>query len=158
MNDGRERCVKSPSLSRDQIDWIARQEGADPQSVEEALRRMRSHPDVRDGRVRSPGAFFRGVLRGVLLDRYPGTMRSDPDPDLTPEPPGEPVPSPTSTDASHNRTYGQMALRAWTLFDTCDHDESAVRRCLRREFPSAPADLIVWALNNGRALHKALPR
>ena len=48
---------------------ILREETADFADAEETLRRILRHRAYRAGAIRSPGAFFRGVLRRVQDDR-----------------------------------------------------------------------------------------
>lgn len=158
---GLERAVSGPlprMLTLAQIASIARQEGANPDVVEEALRRMRENPHVRRGEVRSPGAFFRGIIRGVQADR--AMLVSQAAPPTSSQGGSSAVVAPrgrtceeTATPA--DRTASRMALRARSLFAAGDHDE-AVRDQLCHEFPQAPPDLVAWAVVNGFSLFRAL--
>ncbi|MHB1766178.1 MAG: hypothetical protein ACYCS1_11815 [Gammaproteobacteria bacterium] len=144
-----------PSLSWAQIDLIARQEGADADIVTEAVRRMNRNPRLQQGKVRSPAAFFRGIVRGALADQAASPLRPlPPQHQLTPFLPTSSSDLPQSPTAL-DRTPGHMALRAHSLF-SAGTDEHIVRRLLHTEFPSAPADLVAWAITNGLALHRAL--
>lgn len=48
---------------------IASEEGASSEGIEEALNRLENHPAWKAGEIRSPLAFFRGIIRGVQRDR-----------------------------------------------------------------------------------------
>lgn len=147
--DRRPQRVPLP-LTRGQIAAIARQENADDAVIREALRRMEESPRWRLGEVRSPGAFFRGIVRAVIDDggaeghahRGPPVMPSI-----------KPIEAPTEPD----RTAGRMALRARRLF-AAGAGQGAARDQLRREFPNASPDLVAWALTNGLSLYQALTR
>lgn len=143
-------------LTRKQIAAIARQESADAAVIHEALRRMGENPRLRMGEVRSPGAFFRGIVRAVIDDpsvtppvRRPGPDRSA----ALPSPPTKPVGVPAEPD----RTPGRMALRARRMFAD-GAGEGDVGNLLHQEFPLAPPGLVAWAITNGLALHHALTR
>lgn len=140
-----------------QIAMIARQEGADGDVVREALRRMGHNPRVRDGEVQSPAAFFRGILRGVLADREPPAPGISGEGSLRLAAPQTPPPSPPPDADLGRREAGLMSLRARRLFAD-GADQATVLRNLTAEFPSAPQDLLTWALITGAALHNALTR
>lgn len=146
----------SRMLSQDKIDWIARQEGADEGTVAEALRRMQQNAQFRQGEVRSPAAFFRGIVRGVLADKESGSPPSVPAPALRFSRPALPSPKPDSAIKPADRMASRMALRARSLFSQ-GHDEKAVRGLLLCEFPSASQSLVAWAVIQGLSLHQALP-
>lgn len=145
-------------LSQDKIDGIARQEGADEGTVAEALRRMQQNAQFRQGEVRSPAAFFRGIVRGVLADERgggSGSTSSVPAPARRLSRPVPPSPKPDSAIQPADRMASRMALRARSLFSQ-GHDEKAVRGLLFCEFPSASPSLVAWAVIQGLSLHQAL--
>ena len=146
------------ALTRTQIDTIARQEGADDATVREALRRMSANPSLRHGEVRSPGAFFRGIVRAVIEDRAAEShvRRLDPCRRAPPPTPSASI-GPAEAPVEPDRTAGRMALRARQLL-SAGAAEGAVRDQLHLEFPLASSDLVAWALTNGRALYRALAR
>jgi hypothetical protein len=132
-----------------QIALIAKQEGADRAAIGEALRRMAANPRVRRGEVRSPAAFFRGIVRGVLADQ------NRPSQAQAPKPPPQTTTVPLAPPPARDRTPGRMVLRAADLLrDGATLD--TVRRALRDEFPNAPADLVEWAVTIGPTLRQAL--
>ena len=110
---------------------IVRQEAATPQDAEEALRRVLRHRAYLSRSIRSPGAFFRGVLRGVLDDRQ-ACNRTPP-----PLPPVPPSPRPDPLGRAYFRAHQLLAAG----FD-CDRAATA----LRQEFPGAPQNLIQDAI------------
>jgi hypothetical protein len=132
-----------------QLRAIGRQEGATADDLEEALRRMRNNPRVLRGEVHSPGAFFRGILRGVLADR--STTRP------APPRPVPPAASPTPLPPPVDRTFGRMCLRAYHLSQT-GADTPTVIAHLLHEFPSAPTVDVIKAAASGRALYRALSK
>lgn len=106
----------NPGLpTRRQIAMIARQEGEDADVVREALRRMGDNPRVRCGEVRSPAAFFRGIVRGVLADHEPPAAATS---GAVPPRLGarDAMPSPPPDASVAERVAGRMALRARRLF------------------------------------------
>ncbi len=113
---------------------ILKQEGATPAQAEEALRRILRHPAYRTGAIRSPAAFFRGVLRGVQ-DDYAAQTRKPP-----PLPPASPSPRPNPLGRIYFRAH-QLLLAGST--------PDAVALALRQAFPDAPEplvhDAISWA-------------
>lgn len=145
------RSTPSPlPLTRAQIQAIARQEGADTETIREAVRRMGESPRLHHGEVHSPGAFFRGIVRGVIADRNAAydTRRA-----LRPTPSADPPEAPVGPD----RIAGRMALRAQRLF-AAGAEQTAVCAQLQTEFPHASSDLVAWAVTNGLALYHALAR
>lgn len=150
-------------LSRLQIDRIAQQEAADEATVAEALRRMQQNPQFRQGEVRSPAAFFRGIVRGVLADKESGGSGESGSPASVPvpalalhlSPPALPPPKPDQAIRPADRLASRMALRARSLFAQ-GHDAKTVRDSLLREFPSASPSLVAWAVTQGLSLHRAL--
>ena len=142
--------------TRRQIAMIARQEGADGEAVREALRRMGDNPRVRRGEVRSPAAFFRGIVRGVLADHeLAGAATSGANPSRLDTRRAMASPPPDAGVAE--REAGRLALRARHLFaDGADHASAC--QTLKAEFPNAPPDLVSWALIVGAALDQALAR
>ena len=143
-------------LRRSQIETIARQEGADADAIREALRRMAGNPRLKQGEVRSPAAFFRGIVRAVIDDREAERLASRPAPGRR-APQRTPTPGPANAMPEPDRTAGRMALRAQRLF-AGGAKSRAVRQQLRLEFPLASSDLVSWALANGLALYHALVR
>jgi hypothetical protein len=113
---------------------IVKEEGATPEDAEEALRRILRHRAYLSHSIRSPGAFFRGVLRGVLDDRAAQARKPPP---LPPAPPS-PRPDP------HGRAY----FRAYQLL-AAGSTPGRAAAALRQEFPGAPQNLIhdaiAWA-------------
>lgn len=150
--------VRGPSLSRAQIQTIARQEGASPDDVQEATRRMRKNPRVLRGEVRNQGAFFRGVLRGVLTDRGHGEPASTAAaPDVRPDPrPASPA-SPAAVPADVDPAFGHMCIRARSLLragaTSCD-----VLTQLTAEFPDTGALELAGALACAMTIDRALGR
>ncbi len=136
---------------------IARQEGAGGDVVREALRRMRQNPRVHRGEVRSPAAFYRGIVRGILADRESLAADTSGEDPLRLGAPQTPPPSPPPGAGLGERAAGLMSLRARRLFAD-GATQAAVPQNLRSEFPNAPPDLVTWALITGAALHNALTR
>lgn len=151
--DARSRPSPLP-LTRTQIGAIARQEGADTETIREAMCRMANSPRLHHGQVHSPGAFFRGIVRGVIADRDASVRARLPD---RCPPPKTPATDTLEPPAAPDRTAGRMALRAQRLF-AAGAAPSAVSRQLHSEFPNAPSDLVAWAVTNGLALYHALVR
>ncbi len=113
---------------------ILKQEGATPDQAEEALRRILRHPAYRAGAIRSPAAFFRGVLRGVQGDLAVQARKPPPLPPASPPPRPNPL--------------GRIYFRAHQLF-LAGSTPDAAALALRQEFPDAPEplvhDAISWA-------------
>ena len=114
---------------------ILREETAGLADAQEALRRILRHRAYRAGAIRSPGAFFRGVLRRVQDDRA-AAKRPWPAPAQ---------PSTAKQSAQPASPLGRAYLRAYHLLasGTNPADASAA---LRQEFPDAAADLLDRAL------------
>ncbi len=112
---------------------ILKQEGATPAQAEEALRRILRHPVNRAGAIRSPAAFFRGVLRGVQDDLAAQTRNPPPLPPASPPP--------------HPNPLGRIYFRAYQIL--AGSTPAAAALALRQEFPDAPEplvhDAISWA-------------
>ena len=113
---------------------ILREEGASLTDAQEALRRILRHRAYQTGAIRSPGAFFRGVLRRVLDDRD----------SLTRRPP--PPPPPARQRAQPESLLGRAYLRAYHLLASGSRP-AAVATALRRDFPEAPPELLAEALS-----------
>ncbi len=113
---------------------ILKEEGATPEDAEEALRRILRHRTYLSSSIRSPGAFFRGVLRGIRDDHAALTRKP---PALLP---ASPPPRPNPLGRVYFRAH--QLLLAGTAHD-------AATLALRREFPDAPEtlvhDAISWA-------------
>ena len=129
---------------------ILREETADLADAQEALRRIARHTAYRTGAIRSPGAFFRGVLRRVQDDRAAA---------VRPRPMPLP-PSAAKQNAQPTSPLGRAYLRAYHLLasGTSPSDASAA---LRQDFPDAPVDLLdralTWATDLRRPEHSQLP-
>jgi len=144
--------VIGPRLTDAQVRVIGRQEGATDQDLAEALRRLRANPRFLAGEVQSPGAFLRGIVRGVLADRTPAPAPvSKPPP--PPQPPLPPPPPPSPSD----RIFGHICLRALHLFRTGATDADVIAT-LVRQFPDASLVDLAQAMDRGRDLYRALSR
>jgi hypothetical protein len=127
---------------------IIKEEGATPEDAEEALRRILRHRAYLSHAIRSPGAFFRGVLRGVRDDRAAQTRK--------------PPPLPTAPELPHPEPHGRAYFRAYQLLSTGSTRDRA-SDALRQEFPAAPRslfdDALDWAASTlqRRAEHSQLP-
>lgn len=139
--------MTDPLLTDAQVRAIGRQEGATDQDLAEALRRLRQSPRLLAGEVQSPGAFFRGIVRGVIADHESAPAAAKPP---------TPVQSPPSAPTA-DRTFGHICLRALHLFrnGATDADVIAV---LVSDFPNAPIVTLTQAMDRGRDLHHALSR
>ena len=113
---------------------ILNQEGATPEDAEEALRRILRHRAYLSSSIRSPGAFFRGVLRGVRDDHSAQACKPPPLPAASPPPRPNPL--------------GRIYFRAHQLL-LAGSTPHAADLALRQEFPAAPEplvhDAISWA-------------
>jgi len=138
-----------PGLTDAQVRMIGRQEGATDDALAEALRRLGRSPRFLSGEVHSPGAFFRGIVRGVLADHAPPQSAVAARPPL-------PAQSPRPAQAA-DRTFGQICLRAMHLFRTGATD-AAVIATLVCEFQAVPMVHLAQAMDRGRQLHRALAR
>jgi len=136
-------------LTDSQVRAIGRQEGATDDDLAEALRRLRHSPRFLAGEVQSPGAFFRGIVRGVLADRAPPPSAA------TYRPP--PAQSPTPSQPPGDRTFGHICLRALHLFRTGATDADVIAT-LVAEFQAAPILQVTQAMDRGRELYQALSR
>lgn len=118
---------------------ILREEEASPTDAQEALRRILRHKAYQAGAIRSPGAFFRGVLRRVRDDRETLSRR----PQAPPAPPPQQNAQPTSP-------LGRAYLRAYHLLAS-GHNSFEVAAYLRQDFPDASPELLAealsWAIN-----------
>lgn len=121
---------------------ILREEGASPTDAQEALRRILRHKAYQAGTIRSPGAFFRGVLRRVQDDRQALFRR--------PLPP----PPPPLQNAQPASPLGRAYLRAYHLLAS-GHNSFEVTASLRQNFPDASAELLAEALSWAINLHHA---
>ncbi len=114
---------------------ILREEMAGLTEAQEALRRILRHRAYRAGAIRSPGAFFRGVLRRVQDDRAPAEHPR----------PAPAQPSPAKQSAQPASPLGRAYLRAYHLLAS-GASPSDASAALRQDFPDAPADLLDQAL------------
>jgi hypothetical protein len=142
--------VTGPFLTDAQVRAIGRQEGATDDDLAEALRRLRLSPRFLAGEVQSPGAFFRGIVRGVLADRAPPPSAAT----YRPPPPAQ---SPTPPQPPGDRTFGHICLRAMHLFRSGATDADVIAT-LVVEFQAAPIIYITQAMDQGRDLYRALSR
>lgn len=109
-------------------------EGATTKDAEEALRRILKHRAYITKSIRSPGAFFRGVLRNVHDDHA-----------APPRCPTAASPPPSGVNNPPPSSFGRAYLRALRLLaDGCDTLEAL--GILQRDFPEAPESLIQNAL------------
>ena len=113
---------------------ILREEAASQADAQEALRRILRHTAYQTGAIRSPGAFFRGVLRRVRDDRETTSRR----------PP--PSPPPAKQNAQPASPLGRAYLRAYHLLAS-GHGRTAVATALQQDFPDASAKLLDQALS-----------
>lgn len=145
-------------LSRLQIQVIARQEGADEAVTQEALRRMATNPHVARGELRSPGAFFRGVVRGVIADQTAAHASPPDDRDTQPLPP-KPVPIaatvPSGTVPTSDRTFGHLYLDAVRLLREGVTLNTLPDR-LAHEHPNAPPPYVAQAVQSAILIHRTL--
>ncbi len=113
---------------------ILREEDASEADAQEALRRVLRHKAHQTGAIRSPGAFFRGVLRRVRDDRETASRR----------PP--PSPPPAKQNAQPASPLGRAYLRAYHLLAS-GQSRAAVATALHQDFPDASAELLDQALS-----------
>ena len=113
---------------------ILREEEASQTDAHEALRRILRHKAYQTGAIRSPGAFFRGVLRRVQDDRET-TLRHPP-----------PSPPPAKQNAQPASPIGRAYLRAYHLL-VSGQSSAAAATALRQDFPDASAELLDQALS-----------
>lgn len=130
-------------LPSEALKKIAAEEGASATVAAEAIRRVRGHPAWRTGQVRSPLAFFRGVLRGVQRDQAVAAVV------LTP-PPAPRVPDPPPPRSKEEVRMGKGRLAALRLIHKGLSPDVA-EPVLRRSFPELSPDQIQvclqWATN-----------
>jgi len=110
------------------------EEEASQADAQEALRRILRHKAYQTGAIRSPGAFFRGVLRRVLDDRKTAARR----PPLSPPP--------AKQNAQPASPLGRAYLRAYHLLAS-GQNSAAAATALRQDFPDASAELLAQALS-----------
>jgi len=123
---------------------ILREEQASLADAQEALRRIVCHRAYRSGAIRSPGAFFRGVLRRVQDDRA-ATVRLQP----------APAPPPAAKQSAQPASpLGRAYLRAYHLLASGTSHSKAFA-VLRQDFPEAPADLLDLALTWAKGLRSS---
>ncbi len=120
---------------------ILQEEGAVPADAQEALRRILRHKAYQTGAIRSPGAFFRGVLRRVRDDRETASRRP-------------PSPPPAKQTAQTASPLGRAYLRAYHLLAS-GHSPAAAAGLLHQDFPDAPAELLTTALAWAADLRRA---
>ena len=113
---------------------ILQEEEASQADAQEALRRILRHKAYQTGAIRSPAAFFRGVLRRVRDDRETAERR----------PP--PSPPPAKQNAQPASPLGRAYLRAFHLLAS-GQGRAAAATALQQDFPDAPADLLDQALS-----------
>jgi hypothetical protein len=142
--------MTGPGLTDTQVRAIGRQEGATDDDLAEALRRLRHSPRFLAGEVHSPGAFLRGIVRGVLADRAPPPSAA------TYRPPPQSQ-SPTPPAPAGDRTFGRICLRALHLFRAGAMDADVIAT-LVAEFQAVPILHLTQAMDRGRELYRALSR
>ena len=113
---------------------ILEEERASLADAEEALRRILRHKAYQTGAIRSPGAFFRGVLRRVRDDRESAERR----------PP--PSPPPAKQNAQPASPFGRAYLRAYHLLAS-GQSRANVATALDQDFPDASRELLDQALS-----------
>ena len=113
---------------------ILRDEEASQADAQEALRRILRHKAYQTGAIRSPGAFFRGVLRRVRDDRETAERRP------------LPSPPPAKQNAQPASPLGRAYLRAYHLLAS-GQNSAAAATALRQDFPDASAELLAQALS-----------
>lgn len=112
------------------------EEAATAAEAEEALRRIRRHRAYLAGTIRSPGAFFRGVLRRVQDDGAVSRPAAPP-----------PLPKePANKNAQPASPLGRAYLRAYHLLAE-GADPATVATVLHRDFPDASADFLAHTLS-----------
>lgn len=119
---------------------ILREEEASQADAQEALRRILRHKAYQTGAIRSPGAFFRGVLRRVRDDRETAARRAPSSP------------SPAKQNAQPASPLGRAYLRAYHLLIS-GQTHAAVATALQQDFPDASAELLDQALSWAADLH-----
>lgn len=103
---------------------------------------LREEEASQTGAIRSPGAFFRGVLRRVRDDRETASRR----------PP--PSPPPAKQNAHPASPLGRAYLRAHHLIAS-GQSSAAAATALRQDFPDASAELLAQALSWAADLRSA---
>ncbi len=113
---------------------ILQEEGASQADAQETMRRILRHKAFQTGAIRSPGAFFRGVLRRVRDDRETTSRRPSPSP-----PPAKQNTQPASP-------LGRAYLRAYHLLAS-GQNPAAAAGALRQDFPDASTELLAVVLS-----------